>query len=400
MPDTSLILDRRNEPGIGAGLHAILIGVSDYQFLPDADDPPGDKLKALKKLQSSSLSAYCMAEKLKSLDVEGRLVRKLKTLRLLIAPSPAEITAEPALATLNATIPNAKAVKLALRAWRQDVSVSREEQALFLFSGHGIRRSLEESMLLCADFLDPDEVSLENAFRLSSVRNGMVPSEDYPEIGREQFYFVDACRDKPDALDALEDTETPKVFQAVLNSYDDRKAPIYFATKTGGSAAGVAGKPTYFVDALLWALDHGSFNETMIPEIGNTGWPVTAQSLKVGIECANKLFENRIELTGLVADPTLCFRRDPPSFSFRLSLGPPEMRQSVKHTLLYDVNADIEKDITGDPAVDPWTNDIAAGYYRLTVKPGADEFTMVKSKVVFLTIQTKMPWVESLGVRT
>ena len=72
MPDAdpSLVVDRRTSVA-GPGLHAILIGVSDYTFLPPADEPPGEGLAALKKLGSSALSAFRFREKLEAL-------RKLK----------------------------------------------------------------------------------------------------------------------------------------------------------------------------------------------------------------------------------------------------------------------------------------------------------------------------------
>jgi hypothetical protein len=395
--DASLIVDRRAEAGFGPGLHAVIVGVSDYAHLNDADSPPGEGLKALKKLQSCALSAFRIAEKLRALDAEKRLVRPLKTLRLLIAPSPLELASEPMLTTIGGSVPTCKAIKLALRAWRDDLAASKEDQSLFLFSGHGIRRSLEETILLASDFLDPSETKLENAFRLSSLRNGLVPSDAYPNIGREQFYFIDACRDKPDALDGLEDTDTPKIFDAELGSFDDRRAPIFFSTKTGGSAAGPAGKPTYFTEALLWSLDNGSFNEMPLPGIVDPVWPVTAQSLKAGIEAADKLFENRIELTGLVADPALCFRRDPPHLQFKLSLTPDNMRAKVGKTTLQNINAGTEIELSGDPANAIWAQEIAAGYYKLSVNPAADEFPIVSSKVRFFTIQVKMPLAQILG---
>ncbi len=398
MADPSLVIDRRAEAGIGPGLHAIIIGVSDYTHLPSADDLPGEGLAALQKLQSSALSGWRFAEKLKNLDAEKRLARPLKTLRLLLAPSQPELDAEPALAAAGGDKPVCAAIRDALRLWRKDVAVGKDEQALFHFSGHGIRRSLEETILLASDFLDPDvDVMLENAFNLRSIYNGMVPSLKFPDIGREQFYFVDACRDKPDALDKLEDTATPKVFDAVLGTYDDRKAPIFFATKTGGSAAGLPGKVTYFTDALLWALDNGAFNEMEIAGVQGSVWPVSAQSLKVGVEAANRLFENRIELTGLVADPVLCFRRDPPRLHLTLALKPDTVQDKIARLALRDMNTDAEADIVRAQPTDPWASEIAAGAYRVLVEGVAGAFPPAKSTVQFFSIQTRMPWGFTIG---
>ncbi|HJT15616.1 MAG TPA: caspase family protein, partial [Dongiaceae bacterium] len=254
--DRSLVLDLRQDVP-GPGMHAILIGVSEYEYLPGIEDPGEEGLKALKKLASPALSAFRFEQKLVALNLAGQLPKPLKTVRLLLAPSAYELASEPGIANRGAA-PTKVNIKTALRAWRQSMAESSEAVGLFYFGGHGIRRALEESILLAADFLDPEEVQLENCFRLSNVRAGMVPSVTFPDIGRTQFYFVDACRDKPDALDTMDDTQTPKIFDAALNTLDDRKAPIYFATYAGGFAAGNPGEETYFYKAIDWALDHAS----------------------------------------------------------------------------------------------------------------------------------------------
>ena len=397
MADLSLILDRRAEANIGPGLHAIIIGVSDYTNLTAADDIPGEGLAALQKLESSALSGWRFAEKLKGLSDEKRLRRPLKTLRILLAPSQTELSAEPALATAGGDKPLCASIRNAIREWRKDVGLSRDEQALFHFSGHGIRRSLEETLLLASDFDPNGEPLLENAFQLRNIYNGMVPSAKFPEIGREQFYFVDACRDKPDKLDTLDDTTTPKVFDAVLGGFDDRKAPIFFATKTGGSAAGVPGQTTYFTAALLWALDNGAVGQVDLPDIDGTVWPVTAQSLKIGVEAANQLFDGRIELTGLVADPMLCFRRNPPKLTMALAIKPEDLGGKVKRLALRDVNTDDEFEVPPPEQAKPWSREIDAGLYRVLVDGQPGSFPTVKTLAQFFSIQTKMPWGVTIG---
>ncbi|KTE39770.1 MULTISPECIES: caspase family protein [unclassified Sphingopyxis] len=395
MADASLIVDRRTDMGSEPGLHAILIGISDYSNLKDPDSPPGEGLAALKKLQSAALSAWQVSEKLRALDAESRLVRRLKTLRLLVAPSVIELDAQPALAGAGGADPNRENIRTALIDWRKDVAQSRNEQALFYFSGHGIRRSLEETILLARNFLDANEdVELNLAFNLRNIYNGMVPSARFPDIGRDQFYFIDACRDKPDALDQLEDTQTPKIFKTDLGTYDDRKAPILFATKTGGVAAGNSGEATYFAKALLWSLDHGSFGATDMVGIGAI-WPISAQSLKAGVEAADELFENRIELTGLVADPVLCFRRDAPSLRFKLALQPGDAVARVEKVTLIELNHKTESEIPSTQRSSGetiWDSSIPAGYYRLVVSEKSKVDPMATSGIEFLSIQRKMPW--------
>ncbi|MFD1611154.1 caspase family protein [Sphingomonas tabacisoli] len=396
MADPSLILDRRAALAGKPGLHAVLIGVSEYANLPSADDPPGDGLAALRRLRSSAISAYGLFQKLQALDADGRLVRPLATVRLLHSPAPEELAKEPALAAIGGAPATRSGIAKALDAWRTDVATARDNQAFFYFCGHGIRRSLEESILLAADFLEPGSPKLFNSFRLSNVRNGMVPGASFPEIGREQFYFVDACREKPDALDTLDTTETPKIFDAELGGLDDRRAPIFFATMTGGVAAGLAAQPTFFANALIWAMDNGSFGSRTMDNLGVV-WPVTAPSLKVGIEASDALFDSRVELTGLVADPVLCFRRDPPRLPLKVALAPEPLPAPVKTLSLTEMNTRARLDISPSDHAGPLSVDVSAGMYQMTVKPRSKLFQRVRSDILFLSIQSKMPLIFDLG---
>lgn len=396
MADPSLILDRRAALAGKPGLHAVLIGVSEYPNLPSADDPPGDGLAALRRLRSSAISAYGLFQKLQALDADRRLVRPLATVRLLHSPAPEELAKEPALAAVGGVPATRSAIAKALDAWRTDVATARDNQAFFYFCGHGIRRSLEESILLAADFLEDGSPKLFNSFRLSNVRNGMVPGASFPEIGREQFYFVDACREKPDALDTLDTTETPKIFDAELGGLDDRRAPIFFATMTGGVAAGLAAQPTFFANALIWAMDNGSFGSRTMDGVGVV-WPVTAPSLKVGIEASDALFDSRVELTGLVADPVLCFRRDPPRLPLKVALAPEPLPAPVKTLSLTEMNTRARLDISPSDHAGPLSVDVSAGMYQMTVKPRSKLFQRVRSDILFLSIQSKMPLIFDLG---
>lgn len=398
MADPSLILDRRAALAGKPGLHAVLIGVSDYANLPSADDPPGEGLAALKKLRTSSLSAYQLFRKLEEMDADGRLVRPLATVRLLQSPDADELAKEPQLAAIGGAPAGRADIAKALGLWRADVATSRDNQSFFYFCGHGIRRSLEESILLAADFLDatPGVPKLFNSFRLSNIRNGMVPGASFPDIGREQFYFVDACREKPDALDTLDTTETPKIFDAELGGLDDRRAPVFFATMTGGLAAGLPAQPTFFANALAWAMDHGSFGLRSVDGQGMV-WPVTAPSLKVGIEASEALLNSRVELTGLVADPVLCFRRDPPKLPLKVALAPEPLPARVKTLSLTELNTRTRLDISPVDHVGPHMVDVSAGMYQMTVTPRSKRFQRVRSDVLFLSIQSKMPLIFDLG---
>jgi len=399
VPERALIFDKRTKlEGDGvAGMHALLIGVSDYPNLPGPDDPPGNGLQALQKLDFPARSALLIAEKLKALNKQARLFRPLKTIRLLLAPSAREIADDKALAKAKYASADWQSIHDALYAWRDDVAVGEDELALFYFGGHGIRRSLEESILLASDFLKKPGSQLSKAFRLSNVRNGMAPSDEFPHIGRHQFYFVDACRDKPDGLDQLDDTDTPKIFDAALNHFDSRKAPIFFATPTGGLAAGKAGQQTYFSKALEWALDNGSFGRETVTGVDTPVWPVTAQSLKAGLEFVDSNLAGLIELTGLISDPVLCFRHDPPSLELKVSIAPSALRPSIAHARLVDIDSGKTIDVPGPGINDPCCVEVAAGFYRLEVEPANTSFQALKTNTILLNVALKMPWPLVIG---
>jgi len=391
MPD-ALVLDRRSALGSVPGLHAILIGVSDYSFLSGPDEPAGDGFDALQKLDFTAISAFKLYDKLVELDASGRLYRPLKTVRLLIAPSVVEAAADPRLTAWTGAAPTWTGIRRALREWRTDVGAGREEMALLYFGGHGIRRSLEESILLAQDFGDPDGTALEKAFRFSNVRSAMVPSPDFPDIGRDQFYFVDACRDKPPALDTLDDTSTPKMFDLALNNLDYRRAPLYLSTPAGGVAAGKPGQQTFFVEALIWALDHASYRKETLEERTEDGWPIRAKSLSDGLACYNPSFDGRFELTGLISDPILCFAKDPPSLTLRISLAPAPGKTDVESAVLK--NLETEAVVAAGVDADPCAVPIAAGLYqfRLTPKTQPPAFAPVTTRYEQIHVGFKMPW--------
>jgi hypothetical protein len=394
MPDP-LVLDRRAALGPAPGLHAVLIGVSDYAYLKSPDEPPGDGFAALQKLDFTAISAFKLYDKLVELDTLGRLYRPLKTVRLLIAPSAIEAAAEPRLALWTGALPTWSGIRRALREWRADVGAGRDEMALFYFGGHGIRRSLEESILLAQDFGDPDGTALERAFRFSNVRSAMVPSPEFPDIGRDQFYFVDACRDKPPALDTLDDTSTPKMFDLALNNLDYRRAPLYLSTPAGGVAAGKSGQQTFFVEALLWALDHASYRKETLEDRIEDGWPIRAKSLSDGLSCYNPSFDARFELTGLISDPILCFARDPPSLTLRISLAPTPGKADVETAALRNLETDDV--VPAGVDADPCAVSIPAGLYQFILKPGTETgkppaFAAISSRYEQIHVGFKMPW--------
>jgi caspase domain-containing protein len=369
MPDASLIFDRRGEIA-EPGLHAVLIGVSDYEHLSGPDEPAGDGLQMLQKLQSAALCAFELAQKLIEIDKAGRLYRPLKTLRLLVAPSQLELQNRPEIAQHPACPPNRANIQTAMEAWRADVAEDNKALAFFYYGGHGLRE-MEDSLLLASDFLAPGSPELDKAFKLSSIRNGMTVSEDLPAMGLDQFYFIDACREQSDILQTLPIREPPKIFEPSLNNEtDDRRAPLYFASLNGGIALSDAGKLSGFTKALVISLDHASGAKRWIEEKEIEAWPINASSLKNGIQYLDADYkgEGKVELTGFISNPILCFSVDPPKLTWQVSFAPVRIRGRVASVMLENKqNQSIV--LPGKREEDPRSVTLEAGKYTFKLVP-------------------------------
>lgn len=370
MADPSLILDRRAELAGKPGLHAVLIGVSEYERLPGADDPPGEGLYALQKLESAALCAHALAEKLKELDGLDRLYRPLKTLRLLLAPSALELQAEPGLAAAAICAPTRANIQQALEQWRADVAESADAMGLFYYGGHGLREG-EDNIFLASDFLAPGAKELDAAFKLSSIRGGMTVSDDLPDMGLDQFYFIDACREQSDILEQLPMKEPPAVFDPSLNNIaDKRRAPVYFASPNGGIALSDAGVLSGFTKALIVAMDHAAPEKRWVEEKERMDWPINATSLKNGIQYLDADYkgEGKVELTGLISNPILCFAVDPPELTLKLRFAPPAIRGQVAAVALRR-KQDPPIPVPGQPDDDPRSVKVKAGMYSFELVP-------------------------------
>jgi hypothetical protein len=256
------------------GLHALIVGVSDYANLPDWGVAGGSRSYDMKKLRSAAISAYRMAQWL--LKNQTNLAWRLSTLRVLLSPSPVETGIEPGLnASAAFQRPTLQNVANAATAWRTSADRSVDGATFFFFSGHGLQLSNESTVLLFDDFGQAVGKSFLNSTELSNIVGGMNQSVDARRVPNTQFYFVDACRlqlpsgvSNPDATDIFDERPGP----------DTRSRPIYFATAGGMAAYGDPGQHSYFTRALLTALDTGVDRPTILSD-GKLGYPITVPSL-------------------------------------------------------------------------------------------------------------------------
>jgi hypothetical protein len=261
-------------------LHVLIAGVSAYPNLPGLTDPMRESALGMRQLSSPALSAFSLYRWIQ--QNHEHLPLPLGTCELLLCPSQEELKAEAGLAAVLAGgVSKSCTLKDFLKAadlWRQAAATDPESITWFYFAGHGAQRAVRDAVLLLEDFGEPGGGALRNAVDIGNIFDGMAPSDMYPNIARTQFYFIDACRMRPDQFNRIAHQDTTQVFQVSLNVVDNRRAPICFAAISGEGAAGFRGKKSIFSEILLRCLDGsaGEFDET--PE-GKVEWHVTSDSI-------------------------------------------------------------------------------------------------------------------------
>lgn len=252
----------------GSGMHALLIGVSDYPFIESV---------GMRDLSGPSLSMIALADWL--VANQDVLAVPLKSVRLLVSPLESEIALRPELKAR----PRARLeqIRAAARAWQHDAAAAADGATLFYFAGHGIQRSKGDSVLLLEDFLDPAAVTrLERSIGVNNIYNGMGNFRGFPTLAGTQFYFIDACRSDLDKLQLadFEEQEPSPLFMVERGGVDDRTAPIFFGAASGKPAWTQAGVGTLFWQDLHACLD-GLAAEKRRLDDGASEWVVTVGQL-------------------------------------------------------------------------------------------------------------------------
>jgi caspase domain-containing protein len=289
---------------------------------------------------------------------------------------------------------NRQNFKDAARAWRTDASSNQADMTIFYFAGHGMQRGPEEGVLLLDDFLSDDDVVLGKAAELGNIRNGMAPSDACPAIGLTQFYFIDACLDRPKAQSKFVNPQVPAIFDVLLNVVDRREAPVLFSTFDGALSIGRRGKTSYFAEALIQAFERGAEDPEDEPT-GGTRWPVTSLTIKNSLDGfyeSNKLGTN-VTLSSLVGLPVLRYLNDPPQVACKILVDPQRMNGTCKISVYDDVDM---------PAAGDWPQTktefdvtVKAGLYKICVDSNLLRTSPYKSKLKWITQKVKS-WPHSL----
>ena len=254
--------------------HALVVGVSRYEFLTEdgSPGPGGRETFGLQQVKTPATSAFLFARWLES--TYRSPTAPLGTIRLLLSPSEWEQENVPDLAEIPVeAIPATRAnVEEAVSEWFAACSTNADHVAILYASGHGIQMSPDDGgIVLLEDFARFPSV-LDFSLDVGAVRKGMAG----PTMAQRQFYFVDACRVRPEAALRFQTLGSgvglPNPFAGTA-----RVSAVYFAATPSTEALGAPGKGTLFVQALVDCLDTAlGVDDHVQPD---RTWAVTATTL-------------------------------------------------------------------------------------------------------------------------
>lgn len=390
--DPSLIYEDKALAGQPA-LHALIAGVSDYPNLPGAGEQSTATSMGMRRLTSTSLSAYLILDWLLNAAEEERLALPLGTVRVLLSPTATEVAATtstirkskslPAMTELQVPRCNLDTLSTSTEGWRRSAKGHRDGATFFYFSGHGIQRAHNDQLLLLDTFGSARPLSWHSV-DVRTLRNGMTPYRNAnglgtnpdavrPDIARTQFYFVDACRSVLPELIAFEDLKAGEVWNVEsADMVDDRGATVFSAAVPAGRALALKDTQTLFSMALLRCLrgEAATAPDRSVSGRRSSDWHISGLSLHQGLQRrldeVNSEFKGNQAVTydGASTEAVLCYLSGRPDVPLKMIIDP---QKAVGCTRIYiqsrsDAQGKREFHSRADPY--PFTAHLQAGYYE------------------------------------
>jgi hypothetical protein len=348
------------------GTHALVIGVSRYLHFADGADPtPRGTAFQMEQLSAAARSASEFAAWLLR---DYRCLRApLKSLRVLLSQSATEAISPDVGALLkgdnSATLPN---VHNALGEFRNACNAwPRDNVAIVYVAGHGVQLSKHGAVLLLSDLGDPAHLGLlEGAVDMAGVHAGM----RHPGTAQTQFWFVDACRQKPDIAKRFE--RLGGALTLDVPNGDAETSPMFLAATTGTAAYARVDDVTLFNEALLWALRGGAATG---PEAGVDCWHVPVTALisrlpeRVKALAMRAGVEQSVDIAGKIHEAVLHELPAPPKVDLRIDVRPEAARLVSRGTLKQNADAVVVQDF----AAWPLQRQVDAGLYLMSVESSA-----------------------------
>ena len=374
----SLIPEDLTQPGT----HALVIGVSKYLHFEDGivPTPTGEEFK-MEQLSAAARSASEFAAWLKNDYKCDRA--PLRSLRVLLSPSDGE-QIQPDIAAFlsgnfSATINN---VKTELVAFKTASDAHTDNVIIVYVAGHGVQLTKHGAIVLLHDFGDNAHLAkLEGAIDMAGVHAGM----NHPGTAKTQFWFVDACRQKPSIARRFEALEG--ALKLDVPNGDTEASPMFLAASTGKEAFARVNGVTLFNEALMWALRGGAAAGPEDDGVDNWHVPVTElikrlpDRVKALAEAEN--VEQSVDIAGKINEAIFHEYADIPSVDLRVELLPNEAKPISKGTLKQNASEVIVEDFNDWPMQEQ----VEAGLYLLSIQ--ADAPFVSKDEILRLEPPTK-----------
>lgn len=355
---SSLITEDLSQPGT----HALVIGVSCYLHFADGSEPTANGSDFdMEQLSAAARSASEFAGWL--LGPYRRSGSELKSLRVLLSPADGEVIAPVVAALLkgdySATLGNAK---IAIKEFRAACAAHRDNVAIVYVAGHGIQLTKTGAILLLSDFgSNAHLASLEGALDMAGIHAGF----NHPAAPRTQFWFVDACRQKPAIARRFESLEGALKLDVPLG--DTESSPLFLAATTGRPAYARPGGVTLFNEALMWALGGAAATG---PEESIPSWHVPVTQLirrlpeRVKTLALAEGAEQSVDIAGKIHEAVIHELSKPPTVDLHIDVRPEPARTSSRGTLLQNGTNPVVDNYSAWPLNKP----VDAGLYLINIQ--------------------------------
>lgn len=315
---TSLIPEDLSQPGT----HALVIGVSAYDFLLDGAScsDQGRKFR-IGQLSTAARSASEFAAWL--MDGYNRPSRPLSSLRVLLSPSPNETIAPTIQALLKGNYQaTRKNVDVMFTHFRDAARSHDENIAIVYVVGHGVQFSKNGAVLLLNDFADPMHryETYTGAVDMRWMHDAM---NQESEIAQTQFWFVDVCRDLPEELEKYDVLAGVKGGN-VTRTGSAKSSPLFLSASSGQGAFAKNNGLTLFCDVLMKGLKEGHAARSEGER--NSPWRVSVNSLLEYLPDAVRTLADtggktqEVECTGKITNAVLHECLSPPDVDLTISI--------------------------------------------------------------------------------
>lgn len=357
----SLIPESLTQPGT----HALVIGVSAYLHFADGKDPT--PVGAEFEMEQLSAAARSASEFAAWLLKEYRCERApLRSLRVLLSPTDGEQIHADIAALLNGDYSATRSnVSAALVEFRNACNTSQDNVVIVYVAGHGVQLTKNGAIVLLHDFGDVDFLNkLDGAIDTAGLHAGM----NHPKTARTQFWFVDACRQRPAIARRFESLEGALTLDEPIG--ETETSLLFLATSTGRQAYARVGGVTLFNESLLWALRGNVVNG---PETGISHYHVSVTTLikdlpdRVNALAKAEGVEQSVDIAGKIHEAIFHEYESAPKVDLCIDLSPENAKAVSKGCLKLNASIPVVEDFSNWPL----RRSVDMGLYLLDIQTTA-----------------------------